>query len=142
MGDDAQVMLCDLLGDKVIFSLAFRPQEQHSCRFSGPMSPFSCLAYLRLTFACGVSVSRAVVVTPPPPLSVALLVQVAEEMFEVLLKKDPNDLDTLYNYGRFLWKVSWGFVSPSSILALCISPLERARCSMLLKQPCLLTEQR
>ena len=31
--------------------------------------------------------------------------QIAEEMYEVLLKKDPNDLDTLYNYGRFLWKV-------------------------------------
>jgi len=46
VGDDAQVMLCDILGAKV-----------------------------------------------------------AEEMFEVLLKKDPNDLDTLYNYGRFLWKV-------------------------------------
>jgi hypothetical protein len=39
--------------------------------------------------------------------STALLGQIAEEMFEVLLKKDPNDLDTLYNYGRFLWKVSW-----------------------------------
>mmetsp|Transcript_18575 Transcript_18575/g.46860 ORF Transcript_18575/g.46860 Transcript_18575/m.46860 type:complete len:405 (+) Transcript_18575:112-1326(+) len=46
IGDDAQLMLCDLLGDKV-----------------------------------------------------------AEEMYEALLKKDPNDLDTLYNYGRFLWKV-------------------------------------
>jgi tetratricopeptide (TPR) repeat protein len=46
IGDDAQMMLCDVLGDKV-----------------------------------------------------------AEEMYEALLKKDPNDLDTLYNYGRFLWKV-------------------------------------
>jgi hypothetical protein len=46
IGDDAQLMLCDLLGD-----------------------------------------------------------QAAEVMYESLLKKDPNDLDTLYNYGRFLWKV-------------------------------------
>mmetsp|Transcript_35727 Transcript_35727/g.70001 ORF Transcript_35727/g.70001 Transcript_35727/m.70001 type:complete len:416 (-) Transcript_35727:110-1357(-) len=46
IGDDAQMMLCDVLGEKV-----------------------------------------------------------AEEMYEALLQKDPNDLDTLYNYGRFLWKV-------------------------------------
>jgi len=29
----------------------------------------------------------------------------AEDMYEKQLAENPNDLDTLYNYGRFLWKV-------------------------------------
>jgi tetratricopeptide (TPR) repeat protein len=31
--------------------------------------------------------------------------QAAEEMYEAQLRKNPGDLDALYNYGRFLWKV-------------------------------------
>jgi len=31
--------------------------------------------------------------------------QAAEDMYETNLAKNPNDLDTRYNYGRFLWKV-------------------------------------
>ena len=32
-----------------------------------------------------------------------------ETMYEEQLHKDPNDLDTRYTYGRFLWKVRGDF---------------------------------
>jgi len=38
-------------------------------------------------------------------LCALLGVQAAEDMYEKQLAENPNDLDTLYNYGRFLWKV-------------------------------------
>jgi hypothetical protein len=38
-------------------------------------------------------------------LCALLGVEAAEDMYEKQLAENPNDLDTLYNYGRFLWKV-------------------------------------